>query len=31
MLAAKFFDDFYYKNEYYGKVGGITTVEMNTL
>jgi hypothetical protein len=31
MLAAKFFDDFYFKNEYYAKVGGITKLEMNLL
>jgi hypothetical protein len=31
MLAAKFFDDFYYKNEYYAKVGGITIIEINIL
>ncbi len=24
MTAAKFFDDKYYKNEYYAKVGGIS-------
>jgi len=31
MLAAKFFDDQYYNNKYYAKVGGITPSEMNTL
>lgn len=31
MLAAKFFDDRYYNNEYYSKVGGITNNEINLL
>ncbi len=31
MLAAKFFDDRYYNNEYYSKVGGISNSEMNLL
>jgi len=31
MLAAKFFDDFYFSNEYYAKIGGISTREMNML
>ena len=31
MLAAKFFDDRYYNNEYYSKVGGISKAEMNKL
>jgi len=31
MLAAKFFDDFYYSNEYFAKIGGITNKEMNVL
>lgn len=31
MMGAKFIDDFFYKNEYYAKVGGITKVEMNAL
>jgi len=31
MLAAKFFDDHYYNNAYYAKVGGVTCDEMNSL
>eukprot|EP00931_Biecheleriopsis_adriatica_P075191 TRINITY_DN49114_c0_g1_i1.p1 TRINITY_DN49114_c0_g1~~TRINITY_DN49114_c0_g1_i1.p1 ORF type:complete len:234 (+),score=41.07 TRINITY_DN49114_c0_g1_i1:91-792(+) len=31
MLAAKFFDDVYYSNAYYGKVGGVRTSELNAL
>jgi hypothetical protein len=31
MVAAKYADDFFYKNEYYAKVGGITRAEVNTL
>jgi hypothetical protein len=31
MVAAKFFDDKYYTNEYYSKVGGIPKSEMNAL
>jgi len=31
MLATKFFDDRYYNNEYYAKVGGITNAEVNLL
>jgi Cyclin. len=31
MLAAKFFDDHYYNNEYYAKVGGISNKEINIL
>lgn len=31
MVAAKFFDDIYYDNAYYAKVGGIPTAEMNSL
>lgn len=31
MVAAKFFDDFYFSNEYFAKVGGITTAEINLL
>jgi len=26
MVAAKFTDDFFYKNEYYAKVGGISKI-----
>eukprot|EP00928_Gymnodinium_smaydae_P020158 TRINITY_DN17792_c0_g1_i1.p1 TRINITY_DN17792_c0_g1~~TRINITY_DN17792_c0_g1_i1.p1 ORF type:complete len:199 (+),score=39.15 TRINITY_DN17792_c0_g1_i1:192-788(+) len=31
MLGAKFFDDVYYSNAYYAKVGGIRTKEANAL
>lgn len=31
MVAAKFFDDVYYSNEFYAKVGGVTTEEINEL
>jgi hypothetical protein len=31
MLAAKFFDDQYFNNAYYAKVGGVPTGEINTL
>ena len=31
LLAAKFFDDAYYNNAYYAKVGGVTVAEMNGL
>lgn len=31
MAAAKFFDDFYYKNEYYAKIGGISKIDINSL
>ena len=31
MLAAKFFDDQFYNNEYFAKVGGISNIEMNLL
>merc|ERR1719409_2507088 len=31
MLAAKFFDDVYYSNAYYAKVGGVKTKEVNAL
>uniref|UniRef100_A0A6A7GCF6 Protein CNPPD1 n=1 Tax=Hirondellea gigas TaxID=1518452 RepID=A0A6A7GCF6_9CRUS len=31
MTAAKFFDDQYYNNVYYGKVGGVPAGEINTL
>ncbi len=31
MLAAKFFDDRFYNNEYYSKVGGISNKEINIL
>jgi hypothetical protein len=31
MIAAKFFDDAYYSNQYYAKVGGISNKEINIL
>ncbi|CAE8655839.1 unnamed protein product, partial [Polarella glacialis] len=31
MLSAKFFDDVYYSNAYYAKVGGVKTSELNAL
>ena len=31
MVAAKFYDDFYFKNHYYAKVGGIGKNEINAL
>ena len=31
MLAAKFFDDQYFNNAYYAKVGGVKADEMNLL
>lgn len=31
MLAAKFYDDRYYNNEYYSRVGGISKKEINQL
>lgn len=31
MVAIKYQDDDYYKNEYYAKVGGITLQEINDL
>mmetsp|Transcript_35918 Transcript_35918/g.67012 ORF Transcript_35918/g.67012 Transcript_35918/m.67012 type:complete len:535 (+) Transcript_35918:147-1751(+) len=31
MLAAKVFDDEFYKNAYYAKLGGVSTQEMNSL
>ena len=31
MLAAKYFDDQYYNNMYYAKVGGVPPQEMNSL
>jgi hypothetical protein len=31
MLAAKFFDDRFYNNEYYARVGGISNKEVNVL
>ena len=31
MLGAKFFDDHYYNNAFYGRIGGVPTAEMNAL
>jgi len=31
MLASKFFDDVYYNNAYYARVGGISNAEVNSL
>lgn len=31
MLAAKFYDDRYYSNEYYARIGGISKKEINQL
>ena len=31
MLAAKFFDDRFYNNDYYARVGGISNKEVNVL
>ena len=31
MLASKFFDDVYFNNAYYARVGGISNVEVNAL
>jgi hypothetical protein len=31
MLAAKFFDDQYFNNQYYAKVGGVPCGEINSL
>lgn len=31
MVGAKYLDDFYYKNEFYAKIGGISRVEINAL
>jgi hypothetical protein len=28
MLASKFFDDVYYNNAYYARVGGISNIEV---
>lgn len=30
-MAAKYYDDRYYNNEYYAKVGGISNNEINSL
>ena len=31
MVSAKFYDDFYYKNEFYAKIGGINKKDINSL
>lgn len=31
MIGTKFLDDFYYKNDFYAKIGGITLREINSL
>lgn len=31
MLATKYFDDRYYNNEYYARIGGIGNAEINLL
>ena len=31
MIATKFYDDFYYKNDFYAKIGGIAAKEINLL
>jgi hypothetical protein len=31
MLAAKYLDDFYYRNEFYAKIGGIPKKDINAL
>ncbi|SPJ09029.1 cyclin [Plasmodium sp. DRC-Itaito] len=31
MISVKFFDDLYYSNSYYAKIGGVTTKELNKL
>lgn len=31
MVAAKYTEDFFYKNEYYAKIGGISRSEINML
>ncbi len=31
MIAVKYIDDFYYKNEYYAKIGGIAKEELDLL
>lgn len=31
MISAKFWDDFYYKNDFYAKIGGISKDDMNKL
>jgi hypothetical protein len=31
MLSAKFFDDLFYNNAFYAKLGGVTALEINAL
>ena len=31
MVGAKFFDDFFYKNDFYAKIGGISKADINRL
>lgn len=31
MIAAKFFDDCFYKNDFYARIGGLSTEELNLL
>ena len=31
MVATKYYDDFYYKNEFYAKIGGINRKDINAL
>jgi hypothetical protein len=31
VIATKYFDDFYYKNTFYAKLGGITTELLNEM
>ena len=31
MLSAKFFDDYFYNNAFYAKLGGVASIEMNSL
>lgn len=30
-MACKFYDDYYYKNDYYAKIGGVSLTEFNKL
>lgn len=31
VLACKYYDDYYYKNSYYARIGGLATEEFNKL
>jgi len=31
VMAVKFYDDYYYRNEYYAKIGGVPLTEFNEL